>query len=123
MPLLMSLTHRDATHDVSVAFREAAEETTRRASDESGGRSAPAQAARQEDSGANGGVVPMLDLGLGAFKAFDSLLSIFEGTKPTPRPRQAETGSFESAAAEVQKRAREEDETREREKHRAVYGE
>jgi Relaxase/Mobilisation nuclease domain len=122
MPLLMSLRDHDSTQDVSVAFREAAEETTRPAGD-SGRGDFELPTREREDSGTGGADGTIVDLGVGLTTAFDSLLSIFEGTRPAPRRRQAETGSFESAAAEVQKRTREEEEAREREKHRAFYGE
>jgi hypothetical protein len=122
MSLLMSLRDDAATQDVSVAFREAAEETTRPAGD-SGRGDFEFPTREREDSGTGGADGTIVDLGVGLTTAFDSLLSIFEGTRPAPRPRQAETGSFESAAAEVQKRAREEEEARERDKQRAFYGE
>jgi hypothetical protein len=120
MPMLLSLQGRDATQDISAAFREAAEETTRHAGDESGGRSV---AARDEDSSARGGDGTVVDLGLGAAKAFDSLLSIFEGTRAPSPSRPVDMGSFESAAREALKREHEREDAEAREKHRAFYGE
>jgi hypothetical protein len=122
MPLLLSLQERDATQDISAAFREAAEETTRPADNESGAYSV---AARHEDSGARGGGgdATVIDLGLGACSAFDSLLSIFEGPRPPARSQPVETDSFESAARETLKRDREREDAEERVKHRAFYGE
>jgi hypothetical protein len=120
LPMLRSLREPDATQDISVAFREAAEETTRHAGDESGARTV---AARDDDSSARGGDGTVVDLGLGAAKAFDSLLSIFEGaTAPSPS-RPVDMGSFESAAREVLKREHEEEDAKTREKQRAFYGE
>jgi hypothetical protein len=120
MPLLLSLTERDATQNIAEVFREAAEETTQPAGDPRGEFNRPADEDREGSGGADGTIV---DVGVAALTAFDSLLSIFEGTKPAPRRQAVETGSFESAAAEVQKRAREEEEAKDREKHRALYRE
>jgi hypothetical protein len=121
MPLLMSLRDNAPTQDVSTAFREAAEEVSRPAGDSGRGEFVAADKDRGDDS--SGDDRTIADIGVGLTTAFDSLLSIFEGTKPAPRRQPVETGSFESAAAEVQKRAREEDEARERDKQRAFYGE
>jgi hypothetical protein len=119
MPLLLSLKERDATQDISVAFREAADATTRPAGDEPHGRIVvDADEAGERASGGAGpaGAAPAL------ITAFDSLLSIFEGTRPAPAPRKMESGSFESAAQEAAKRNREREDAEEREKHRAFYG-
>lgn len=122
MPLLLSLNERDTTQDISAAFREAAEATTRPAGDGPNGRIS-AETDQPAGDWASGGTGAAGELGLGVFTAFDSLLSIFEGTRPAPAPRKAETGSFDSAAQEALKRDRERDDAEEREKHKALYGE
>jgi hypothetical protein len=121
MPLLLSLKERDVTQDISAAFREAAEDVTRPAGDGPNSRAGAETGEPAGDRG-SGGAGAAGELGLGVFTAFDSLLSIFEGTRPAPAPRKVESGSFESAAQEAAKRDREREDAEEREKHRAFYG-
>jgi relaxase-like protein len=123
MPLLLPLTQRDATQDISTAFREAAEVTTRLADDGSRGDSTTSATTRHDDSSAGGADGSVFELGFGAGKAFDSLLSIFEGTRPASPTRQVDTGSFESAAQEALKREREREDAEERVKHKELYRE
>jgi len=119
MPLLISLTGRDTTQEISQAFREAAQDVTRPAGDEPQERTvAEADEAGERTSGDAGparGASAVLT-------GFDSLLSIFEGARPAPRAAPVESGSFQSAAEEALKREREREDAEEREKHRAFYG-
>jgi Relaxase/Mobilisation nuclease domain len=124
MPFLLSLTERDTTQNISEAFREAAEATTIPVGDQAETRGT----ARDETDvppaeRESGGAGTAGELGLGVFGAFDSLLSIFEGTRPAPARRKIESGSFESAAQEAAKREHEREDAEERERHRALYGE
>jgi Relaxase/Mobilisation nuclease domain len=123
MPLLSSLAERDTTQDISEAFREAAEFTTRPVAERADERTA-AQNEKDERTPdrASGGAGAAGELGLGTFKVFDSLLSIFEGTHPPVRTRPVDKGSFETAAQEALKREREREDAEERERHRA-FGE
>jgi hypothetical protein len=124
MPLLLSLSERDTTQSISEAFREAAEATTRPAGDQANGRvAARDDTDEQPGDRTSGGAGATGELGLGVLTAFDSLLSIFEGTHPPARARPVDRGSFESAAAEVQKQQRDRDDEEARERHRAFYGE
>jgi hypothetical protein len=124
MPLLLSLSERDTTQSISEAFREAAEATTRPAGDQADARvAARDDTDEQPGDRTSGGAGAAGELGLGVFTAFDSLLSIFEGTHPPARARPVDRGSFESAAAEVQKQQREREDEEARERHRAFYGE
>jgi len=119
-PFLLSLGEREATQDISAAFREAVEATTRPAGDEPHARTvaeADETGERASRDAGPAGAVPAL------LTAFDSLLSIFEGTRPAAASRKVESGSFESAAQEAAKRDREREDDKEREKHRAFYGE
>ena len=51
-------------------------------------------------------------IGTGVFKALDSLLSIFEGPLPDPRPAPADRAAFKASAEEALKQqARQQDET------------
>jgi hypothetical protein len=124
MPLLLSLAERDTTQDISEAFREAAEATTRPAGDQSDRRrTSPNEADERTGDRASGGAGAAGEAGIGVLTAFDSLLSIFEGSRPAPRSRPMDNGSFESAAREAVKREREREDAEERERHRAFYGE
>jgi hypothetical protein len=123
MPLLLSLTERDTTQDISEAFREAAEATTRPAADQADGRITASNETDERADQASGGAGAAGEMGLGVFKGFDSLLSIFEGTHPPARAHPVDKGSFEAAANEVQRREREREDAEERERHRAFYGE
>jgi hypothetical protein len=117
-PLLLSL-----RGDISEAFRDAAEATTRPVGDRMEARSAVNETEEGPRETPSGGAGAAGELGLGVFTAFDSLLSIFEGTRPAPAPRKVESGSFESAAQEAAKREYEREDVEERERHRALYGE
>ena len=120
---LQSLREVGPTPDVLEAFHETAAAVTRPA----GGERSAHDAAKTEEhtaEHASGGAGAAGELGLGLLTAFDSLLSIFEGAKrPAPKPRQADTGSFESAARETEKREHERKDEEEREKHKAFYRE
>jgi hypothetical protein len=121
MPLLQSLIEQDATQDISVAFREAAEATTRLAGDLSHEHATPVEEKDESSRPSEGAGIA--GLGFGAFTAFDSLLTIFEGPRPAIRRGPVESGSFQSAADEARKRERARTDDEEREKHRALYGE
>lgn len=121
LPMLLSLTEREATQEITTAFREAAQETTRPAGELSGERTTDAH--EKDDHARSGEGAGVAGLGLGAMGAFDSLLSIFEGPMPAIRRGPVNSGSFESAAQEALKRERERKDDDDREKHRALYGE
>jgi Relaxase/Mobilisation nuclease domain len=127
---LENLAGRSSQQDVRTAFRDASAEITETRGDNRwDGAFRALEPGADEDTVAGNGHVGRGagSVGVGAFKLFDSVLSIFEGTRPNPGPSPADQRLLQAAADEAlkqqQQRDRDDADAEWRKRQRSPYGE